>query len=87
MLRSVSPKRAPLLALLPILFLSACAGTTGSAGGSCDLIPVVEYTQEQSNRLADEVQATASTSMIRAVFADYIALRRLVRACKTPAPE
>lgn len=87
--QSVWPMRARAPALALMLLLSACAGTTGSTkpstgsrSGSCDLLPLVDYTPEQRARLADEVEATPSGSMTREAFADYVALRALIRSCQ-----
>lgn len=44
--------------------------------------PVVEYSREEQDRIADEVEALPEKALIIGWLADYAVLRHQVRACQ-----
>ena len=63
-----------------MMLLTACA-TAGSdhAPGACP--PVVEYSQAEQTRVAQEVRALPEGALIPGWLADYAVLRNQARAC------
>lgn len=76
--RCWTPPRAALAAAT--IFLTACA-TAGSDAppGACP--PVVEYSQTEQARVAEEVSALPEGALIVGWLADYAVLRDQARAC------
>ena len=62
------------------LFLTACAGV-GSDTPSRVCPPVVEYSDVEQARVADEVAAMTEEAVIVEWLADYTVLREQARAC------
>lgn len=75
-----SKKRHAVLAV-GMIFLTGCA--TGSsewrATGVCP--PVVEYSREEQQRMAEEIEALPEDSVIVGWLADYAVLRGQVQSC------
>ncbi len=66
-----------------MIFLTACAGVGSDAPpGACP--PVVEYSQVEQARVAEEVAALPEGALIAEWLADYAVLRAQARACQTP---
>ena len=62
------------------IFLTACAGgTSDTPPGVCP--PVVEYSQAEQARVAEEVAALPEGALIVGWLADYAVLRDQARAC------
>ena len=65
------------------IFLTACAGaSSGTPHRACP--PVVEYSQVEQARVAEEVAALSEGAVIAEWLADYAVLRAQTRACQTP---
>ena len=79
--RCWTPPRAALAAAT--IFLTGCA-TAGSDAppGACP--PVVEYSQAEQMRVAEEVAALPEGALIPGWLADYAVLRDQARACEAP---
>ena len=62
------------------LFLSACAGVGSDAPlGACP--PVVDYSRDEQERVADELAALPEAAVIVGWLADYAVLREQARGC------
>ncbi|TXB65732.1 hypothetical protein FQV27_16895 [Paracoccus aurantiacus] len=59
--------------------LGAC-GMAGSEHRACP--PVVEYSAEEQQRAAAEVEALPQGSVVSGMMADYHVLRQQARACR-----
>lgn len=70
------PVAAPLIAMLS---LSACAMGGSDVQTTCP--PVVEYSQADLVRAADEVEELPEGAVLTGMLADYGVLREQVRAC------
>ena len=79
--RCWTPPRAALAAAT--IFLTACAGVTSDTPPSA-CPPVVEYSQAEQARVAEEVAALPAGALIVTWLADYAVLREQVRACRSP---
>ncbi|MBE0455595.1 MAG: hypothetical protein IBX58_18335 [Roseovarius sp.] len=78
--RCWTPPRAALAAAT--IFLTACAGGSSDAPpNACS--PVVEYSQAEQARIADEVAALQEGALIVSWLADYAVLRDQARACRS----
>ena len=62
------------------IFLTACAGVISDAPPSA-CPPVVEYSQAEQARVAEEVAALPEGALIPDWLADYAVLRDQARAC------
>ena len=73
-------KRAAVLAVA-MIFLTGCA--TGSSDRRLAIVcpPVVEYSREEQQRVAEEVEGLPEGSAIVEWLADYTVLRAEVREC------
>lgn len=66
-----------------MIFLTACAKVGSDARpGACP--PVVEYSQDEQSRVAEEVMAQPEGALIVGWLADYAVLREQARACRSP---
>lgn len=72
------PAVAPLIAML---WLSACA-MGGSDRPTIACPPVVEYSQADLARAADEVEELPEATVLTGMLADYAVLREQARACR-----
>jgi len=72
----------PRLAVLAAatIFLTGCV-TAGFEGGTGACPPVVEYSQAEQARVAEEVAALPESTLIPGWLADYAVLRDQARAC------
>ena len=72
--------------LLPMTSLALCVGCAPGAFekavNGCQFMPLVTYSQDVQNRLADEMEAAAGTAVWPGVVTDYATLRDAVRACR-----
>ena len=70
----------PAALLIVTLWLSACAMGGSDAKPPCP--PVVEYTNAEQARAADEVEALPEGAVIVRMLSDYDVLRDQTRACR-----
>ena len=63
-----------------MLWLTGCAMGGSDAQAPCP--PVVEYTNAEQARAADEVEALPEGAVIVRMLSDYAVLRDQVRACR-----
>ena len=73
--------RLPAALVIMTILLTACA-TGGSDTASSACPPMVEYSQAEQARVADEVAALPEGALITGWLADYAVLREQVRACE-----
>ena len=71
----------PIALAIATTLCAACAPT-----GSSPCPPLVEYSHERSERLADEIAAMDEGAVTPGIVADYFVLRRQVRACREAWP-
>lgn len=64
-----------------MLWLSAC-GMGGSDHPTSVCPPVVEYSQAELTRAADEIEGLPEGAVLTGMLADYGVLREQVRACR-----
>lgn len=77
------PSRLPWWPLLTIaLPLSACSGPAASDPAGCGLVPLIEYSQDQQDRVAEEMTEAAGAAAWPSFVVDYALLRNEVRACQ-----
>lgn len=69
--------RVPLLPLIAVLSLTACATVNSSA-----VPPVKEYSPAVQAQAADELEALPEGSVLPDLIADYAVLRAQIRALK-----
>lgn len=64
-----------------MIFLNGCARESSEwrATGVCP--PVVEYSREEQQRMAEDVQALPEDSVIVGWLADYAVLRQQLKLC------
>lgn len=72
----------PVAPLIAMLWLTGCAagGSDGSGSGACP--PVVEYSADEQDRAAGEVEALPEGAMLVRMLSDYAVLRDQARACR-----
>lgn len=76
--RCSTPQPAALLIVM--LLLTGCA--TGGSDARAPCPPVVEYTNAEQARAADEVEALPEGGVIVRMLGDYAVLRDQVRTCQ-----
>ena len=75
--RRINKFKPRLLALgISAILLTGCAGTVSECP------PLVQYSIEFNQQLADEVDTLISESTILRAVADYMTLRDMIRACR-----
>ena len=70
----------PAALLIAILWLTGCA--TGGSDTRAPCPPVVEYTNAEQARAADEVEELPEGAVIIRMLGDYAVLRDQARACR-----
>lgn len=73
-------RRAAVLAVAMIL-LTGCAMASSDRQSAAVCPPVVEYSREEKQRVAEEVEGLPEESAIVEWLADYAVLRAQVRVC------
>ena len=63
-----------------MLWLTGCAMGGSDVGATCP--PVVEYTNAEQARAADEIEALPEGAIVVRMLSDYAVLRDQARACR-----
>jgi hypothetical protein len=63
-----------------MLWLIGCAMAGSDVGATCP--PVVEYTNAEQARAADEIEALPEGAIVVRMLSDYAVLRDQARACR-----
>ncbi len=68
--------------MIAAVSLTGCAGTVYRTNLEVYCPPLVQYSSEWNQSLADEIDALDDTSVIPMAIADYAKLRDRIRACE-----